>query len=291
MTANYRGRPVNEWTQERLTKWRPTLRFVLAWALLDVMLNLRYPADEPAFWYLVPAIDVVVLFAYFALFARLNFRVPKAVRVALVLWLFLVRLIRIGDGFQTRYFAERFNLWSDLQLAPELVRFAYSSLSFWLLALLLVALPVLLTGLFLVCYRALEECERYLADTRHLRGVGAIIALFFALGLVPHDPHYKQLYFGGFGASSIPRLRHEAKFLLNVSGYRTANVKAITDVQERLRTTPSNLAKLRGRNVYLILVESYGATVFERPDFARRVATVFGEFERGLDAIARIARA
>jgi hypothetical protein len=284
MTAKSGALKVSERARERLEKSRTTLWFALSWALLDVMLNLRYPADEPAFWYLAPAIDVVVLFAYFALFARLNFRVPKALRVALVLWLLLVRLIRIGDGFQTRYFAERFNLWSDLRLLPELARFAYSSLSFWLLVPLCVAVPLLLAGLFLACYRALEQCERYLADSGHVQGVAAIVAVFLALGLVPHDPHYKQLYFGGFGASSIPRLRHEAKFLLNMSGYRTANVRAIADMQERLRNTPVNLEKLHGRNVYLILVESYGATVFERPDFARRVDKVFQAFERRLGA-------
>ena len=53
--------------RERLVKLRPTLLFLLAWAFIDAMLNVRYPADEPAFWYIVPTADVVVLFAFFAL--------------------------------------------------------------------------------------------------------------------------------------------------------------------------------------------------------------------------------
>jgi hypothetical protein len=117
-----------------------------------------------------------------------------------------------------------------------------------------------------------------------VKGVGAVVALFFVLGVVPRDPHDKQLYWAGFAASSIPRLRFEAKFLLNIYGYRTANVKAIADTQATLARTPSNLEKLRGRNVYLILIESYGATVFERPDFSQKVAGVFARFERELGA-------
>lgn len=284
MAAHSDGQRLSERVRRGLEKWRATLWFVAAWALLDVMLNLRYPGDEPALWYFVPAIDVVALFAYFALFARLNFRVPTALRVALVLWLFLVRVIRIGDGVKTRYFAERFNLWSDLRLAPELARFAHASLSWWAVFGLGLLVPLALAGLFWACYRALEHAERYLVESRHLKGVGGVAALFLALSLVPHDPHYQQLYLGGFGASSVPRLRHEAKFLLNIYGYRTANVKAIADAQQLLRRTPSNLAKLRGRNVYLILIESYGATVFERPDFSRRVSEVFGAFESELGA-------
>jgi hypothetical protein len=44
---------------------------------------------------------------------------------------FVVRLVRFGDGFQQRYYAQSFNLYSDLKLAPELVRFARSTLRWW----------------------------------------------------------------------------------------------------------------------------------------------------------------
>jgi hypothetical protein len=265
-----------------LSPWRATLWFIASFALLDVMVNLRFPGDEPRFWYFIPAIDVVAVFAYFALFARLQWRVPTALRVALVLWLFLVRLIRIGDGLQTRYFGQRFNLWSDLRLLPELARFAYSSLAWWKLCGLALIIPLSLWGLGVVCYRAFAHAERYLADSRHLAGVAAVGALFLGLSLVPHDPHHRELYLGGFGASSIPRLRYEVRFLLNIYGYQSANLKAIAASQEQLSRTPSNLAKLRGRNVYLFLIESYGAAMIDRPDFSRRVAPVYRAFETEL---------
>lgn len=270
--------------RKKLEARRATLWFVASFALLDAMVNLRFPGDEPALWYLIPSVDVLVLFAYFAIFARLGWRVPRAARVALVLWLFLVRLIRIGDGVQTRYFAQRFNLWADLQLLPELVRFAYSSLPWWKLCALFVLVPLSLWALGFACYRALAHSERYLGDARHVAGVAGIAALFLALSLAPRDPHYRELYLGGFAASAVPRLQFEARFLLNLYGYQSANLKAIRDSQEQLARTPSNLQKLQGRNVYLFLIESYGVAVIERPDFSRRVESTYRAFESELDA-------
>jgi hypothetical protein len=267
-----------------LSAYRGTLGFVASAALLDVMVNLRFPGDEPALWYLIPSIDVVALFAYFALFARLEWRLPKWGRLALVGWLFFVRVIRVGDGVQTRFFAQRFNLWSDLRLLPEAVRLGYSSLPWWQLCGLVIFVPLLLWGIGFACYRALEHAEHYLAEPRRLAGVAGVAAVFLVLSLVPHDPRYRELYLGGFGSSAIPRVRYEARFLLNVYGYQSANLKAIRDSEEQLAHMPTNLKKLGGRNVYLFLIESYGAAVFDRPDFARRVAPVYRAFETELGA-------
>lgn len=256
--------------------------FLAVWAFLNAVFNARYPFDEPRFWYLIPSIDVVFLFAYLALFAQSHWRVPKAVRVLLVALFLLVRLVRLGDGVQLRYFAQRFNLYSDLALIPEGVRFSYSTMpgrKFWSLALLVGGG---LVGLAVACYRALTYVERYFERRRHVFGFVGVTAVFLGLSFVRHDPRYGDLYLGGFGASAIPRLRYELKFLLNVYGYESQNLKAIADVQERLRRTPSNLSKLGRKNVFLILVESYGATVVERPLFKDRIRPVFDAFESEL---------
>jgi hypothetical protein len=277
--------PAIERFRRGLVPFRATLGFVASVALLDAMVNLRFPGDEPSLWYLIPSIDVLVLLAYFGLFARLQWRLPTWARVALVICLFLVRLIRVGDGVQMRYFAQRFNLWSDLRLVPEAVRFSYASLPWWKSCGLFICVPLLLWTLGLACYRALEHMERYLAEPRHLLGVVGVAAVFLGLSLVPRDPRYRELYLGGFAASAIPRLRYEASFLLHVYGYESAHLKAIQDRQKQLARTPTNLRKLAGRNVYLFLIESYGAAVVERPDFELRVAPVYRAFETELSSL------
>jgi hypothetical protein len=260
----------------------PTFAFLAVWAFLNAIVNARYPDDEPALWYLIPSIDVVLLLGYFALFARQGWPVPRGARAGLVVFLFLVRFVRLGDGVQARYFAQRFNLYSDLPLIPEGIRFAHSTLPGWKFWLLLLLVFGGLGGLGVASYQALGYVERRLADRRHVFELGVVTAVFLALSLLPHDPRYRDLYLGGFGASAIPRLRYELKFLLNVYGYKTKNRNAIADVQEELRRTPSNLEKLGHRNVFLFLVESYGVTVFERPLLKERVRPVLDGLESEL---------
>lgn len=266
----------------RVERGLPTLTFLAVWAFLSAIVNVRYPDEEPAFWYLIPSSDVVMFFGYFVFFAQSGWRVPRAVRVALVVFFFVVRFIRLGDGVQTRYFSQRFNVYSDLPLIAEGVRFAHSTMAAWKFWMLLLLIGGGVYVLGVASYRALGFVERYFADRRHVWEFAGVTAVFLALSFVHHDPRYRQLYLGGFGASAFPRLRYELKFLLNVYGYKTENLKAIADVQEELSRTPSNLARLDHKNVFLFLVESYGATVFERPFLRDRVRPALNALEAEL---------
>jgi hypothetical protein len=260
----------------------PTFAFLAVWALLNATVNARYPDDEPPLWYLIPAIDVVHVLFYLALFAQWGWRVPGVVRGALVAFLLLVRLVRLGDGVQARYFAQRFNVYSDLPLVTEGVRFAHSTFPAWKFWALLLLVGGGFCLLAVASYRALGFLERRFESRRHVVEYAAVTAVFLTLSFVHHNPRYRDLYLGGFGASVFPRLRYELKFLLNVYGYKATNLKAIADVQEELRRTPSNLARLDHKNVFLFLVESYGATVFERPFLKERIRPVFDDLETQL---------
>jgi len=273
--------------RSRLASWwkaaKPALPFVLSWALLDVMLNLRYPQQEPALWYLIPSVDVLVVFFYFAVFGWNKWRVPTAVRIGLVALIFLVRLIRFGDGIQRRFYFQSFNLYGDLPLVPDLIRFSYSTLPLWKFCLVIVVALATIVALAIATYRALACAERYLSDSRRAQRVGLIAAVLFLLSsLVPRDPYYGPFYYGGFAASALPRLKHEAKFLLNVYGYTAEKTKAIAEAQERLAHEPGDLAKLHHANVYLILVESYGVATFDRPLLEERSRATYDAFESEL---------
>jgi len=271
---------------------RPTLVFVLIWLALDVVLNARYPGEEPAFWYLIPSIDVNLIFLCFLLGGQFNWQLPKVVRGALVAWLFVVRFLRFGDGLQLRYYGQPFTLYTDLVLVPELVRFAFATLSWWQFGLLAIAVVALLTGFFIGCYHALGYAERYLHGPRGGFVFGGFGAAAFVLTLLTgHSPvydalypKYAALYRGGFAASAMPRLHHELEFLLNVYWKRADQARAIASTEARLSSIPTNLAKLAGKNVHLILIESYGQTVLERPLFVDSVRATFDSFESQLGA-------
>jgi hypothetical protein len=260
-----------------------TAAFVAGFALLDAMVNIRYPAPEPAFWYLLPALDVLVIFTYLALFASSGWRVPKGARIALVVGLLFVRFLRLGDGVQEQYYSQPFHLHTDLALLPELVRFGWSSLGpiKAILAALLGMAGVVLVSF--ACYAALEHAERFFADTRQLAIVAGTAALSCGLVLALRHPiKHGHLYDLGFGASAIPRIKREAKVLLNVVSENAEHAAAIARQQQRLRATPSDLSRLGGADVYLFLVESYGQTVFERADFTRALAPLLRRYEEDL---------
>jgi hypothetical protein len=262
---------------------RPTLAFLSAWLLFDVMLNLRYPGEEPAFWYFLPSLDVIFLLSAFMLLGSTGRSVSVPARVALVAFFFLVRLFRLGDGLEEAFFSQPFHLYTDLALVPELFRFAFSTLRWWQLTLALPLVALGLWGLALGLYRGLTHVEHYLRVEEHRLLAGACAALTFVASLVVgHAPEYNRLYFGGFAASSLPRLRKEAVFSANVLSERAGFAATIAATEKQLAVTPSDLSGLGGRNVFLFVVESYGETVFRRPAFVSSTRTLYDGFETAL---------
>ncbi len=263
-----------------LSRARPTLLFLLAWAFIDAMLNVRYPVEEPALWYLVPTADVMVLFGFFALLGWGGAKVPAWGRGVLVALVLLVRLVRLGDGIQEHYFEQPFNLYTDLPMTLELMRFGLSTLGGFRFAGVLLGVLALLAGTSYAVYRALQHMERYLSEPRHVAGVAALGAVVFVAGAqVEHEPHAQKLFDHGFGTSAFKRLRYEATFTINVHGESGAYARRITAAEQAVESAPHDLASLRGRNVHLILVESYGEAVFARESFARAMTPVIERYD------------
>jgi hypothetical protein len=264
---------------------KPTVLFLASWTLLNLMMNVRYPQQEPPLWYLLPSVDILIIFFYFGVFGWNKWRVPLAVQVLLTAFIFLVRVVRIGDGIQRRYYFQTFNLYGDLPHAPDLVRFAHSTFSplkFWLVLISVVAIIV---AVVYGTYRALVYCASYLSDMRNVSRAGIATGVaFLVLSMFSHDPYYAELYYSGFAASSVPRLKHEANFLFNIYGYNAQKKEAIAAAQERLAREPADLGKLHHANVYLILVESYGVATFDQPALEEKSRAVYDAFEAEVGA-------
>src|SRR5688500_11718980 len=180
----------------------PTVLFVASLLLLDGVLNARYPSTEPRFWYLVPSLDVIVFLLLLALVGHLKVRVPKPVRIALVVWLVFVRLLRLGDGIQGKYFSEQFNLYADLPLAQELLRFVHSALPWWLFALSMLGALAALAAMSFGLYFGLSHMERYLRKRRQVYIAAAIVGVLYgASALIGHKPQYDDFFQGSLAAS------------------------------------------------------------------------------------------
>ena len=269
---------------ERLRRFvYPSLLFVLAWTWLNLVVNVRFPASEPTGWYFLPALDVTILLAAFGLLGLVGARLGWPVRLLVVLALFLVRALRIGDGVTGLYFGQDFNLYINVPLIPELIRFTHSTVApakFYagaVGALVVVALFVFAT----------DRAVKYAAAFFRVRwrvALFAVLALPFVIAshFLDQDPRYNQRSAGAFGASVLPRLSREATFLVNVYDHRAAIARTIFEMQEQLRRTPSHLERLHHANVYLFFVESYGATVMNRPFFAEKAVPVLRNVQASL---------
>lgn len=264
--------------------WRRLGVFVGAVLVLDVLFNLRFPALEVPLWYLLPALDVVMLLGAFTLVGSQGFRLSKLVLGILTAFVVLVRILRFGDGVQGRYYAQKFTLY-DFLLLPEGVRFAHSALPFWKFCVALAGFSLLVVLLPIAAYHALKIAAEYLADTRRAPLVGVLLLFAFGVGLaVPRKLRHPKLLTGGFGVSVGPRVQREAKFLLAVYTDRSARRRAVAEAGEMLARIPSNLSKLARRNVHLLLVESYGVVAVEKPDFVRTLTPTFDSFDALLKA-------
>jgi hypothetical protein len=264
---------------------RSTAVFLAIWLLFDAMLNLRYPGDEPALWYLLPSVDVVVLFAYLALFGALKRDVPVEVRVVIVAWMLLVRLLRLGDGLQQAYYGQPFHIASDLPLVPELLRFAYSTLPWWQLTPAVLLGLLGLVGICYALYRGVAYAERYLREAKQALLVAclALLACLTTL-LVGRPDEYRGLFWTGFAAGSAARVRQELKFSFNILSDRARFASQIEATEARLASMPHDLKRLGGENVLLFVVESYGETVFRLPKYVEATRSFYDQLEAELGA-------
>lgn len=279
--------------------WRPSLRLVGAWMLLDVLFNLRFPGPEPVLWYLLPSLDATALVGTVAVFAGRGRRVPRGLVVAAALLVVAVRLFRVGDGVNRRYFNRPLTLGLDLPLAMDLVRLLGDTMSHPLLLIALLVSLGALAGIGALAAWALRAAELALV-ARDVRAVFAGLVATAALASLvtfvrgPDAPGdagavrggavsgtyvaqaaQEQRRMGAFGASALPRLLREADFAAHLGRYRDAQAARIETVGHVLAATPHDLAALGGAPVFVFLIESYGAVTLDRPDHARRLGPVW----------------
>jgi hypothetical protein len=263
----------------------PTLKFLLVWTALDVIFNQRAPGREPAGWYFLPSLDVVGLFALLALFAWWRRRpLPARAHTVLAALIVAIRLLRICDGVVEHYFWRTLNLYVDLPLAPEGFRLLRATVR----PALLIGIGALglaaLIGLGFFARWAFRYAESYLSAPAHAAVFAGVVALCAALTPLWPPSRDKALHVGLFGASVVPRLGREAIFLARAPAYRRDKIEAMHAAADRIARTPGGMSRLGGADVLLVFLESYGATVLDRPEYARRVLPVYDRAQRALDA-------
>jgi len=283
------------WQARLHDKWlaaRGPLGFVLSFGFLNAVMNDRYPARQPALWYLLPSLDVVAVFVMFVVCGAFQKHVPRFVHAVLIGWFLLSRVLRVADGIEMGAYYRNFNTVVDFPLLPEFIRLFYSTVPHPRFAFACLGLLAVLGLLGYVTHRALRVAEEALTAPSYVRAFSVVVAVFaLASPFEWQPPREKSSPFavederrlsGAFGSSIFARVATELDFAANIYGYKADKVAGIARVQKQLAQMPPNLNKLGGQNVYLFVIESYGQSVVDRPLLSAEVLPEYQRFERDL---------
>ena len=283
---------------QRLNSRSATLLFVAAYIVMGVCLNFRYPDRAASQWFaLLPSPDVTALVALFALLAKFSKHIGTKTTTALLLFFFLSRTLRFADGVSSKFY-NHFNLYLDLPLVPEFIRLLGNTVGWQWVVVTIPLLLLLAVFSWLLVRWCLRFSVHYVQTAKHRRFVlFAITALVLLSLVVPSEKlpepkifartrlsvpeHYR---WGAFNTSVLSRWGQEADFLLHAYGYRTQQASEIARVKQAMESAPSSLDRLKGNNVLLIFVESYGSTVTHRPHQLAQIKPLWNEMEQTLEA-------
>jgi hypothetical protein len=255
-------------------KLSPLFSLVAAALCLNAMLKLDYPSDQ---WLtarlLLPSPDLWLLLVVLAATASWSRLTPWTWVGAWVLFVGL-RLFRFADVAVPIYLNRPFNLYIDLGYLYglyDLLKTSSRDGDFQVLAVMITAaaLGVLASSwfLFLAVAKALARPllrQRFLALSAFLVGALLILGGGVTVAMV--------------GEPVLSRLGQELCFIMQVKERQRALAVVFDQTaRSRKRTTPP-LTRLEGADLLLFLVESYGRTVYTRPEYRPAMAQVMARF-------------
>lgn len=270
--------------RKALDHFKPMLSVLLAWLFLNILINLNYPAGQTDLLSLLRiSPEVLMLLGLLCVISYIGMPFQPAFYIVLTALFVFFRLFRIGDVLMPMYFNRPFNLYLDSQYVPDLIHLLYYTVSTKAF-IGYTGLAVALFGAIVWgVWRAFKTIHRYAAvrsQRRILLGLTAVLAGLF-LFLHPGGGDGRP---GIFAQGFFHRVVEEVDFILHVHGFRTLNLEAINASMAMADRTQASLDKLRGANVYLFFVESYGHTVFADSLQFSMIAPLFESFEQSLEA-------
>ena len=264
-------------------KIKPTLAFVLAWTFLNVLMNIRYPAQQMhmlTLFKLSPEVLGIMMIPLAATWIGLPFH--PALYLPLTALVIFLRLFRIGDILVPMYFFRPFNLFLDAQFVPDLIHLLYTTFSLKTFTFAVILALILLAGLSWGVWLSLKTIHNFLAFHRNRRVIMVLIAA--GLMVLPYLPTGKARIPDGFLAKGFfLRVVEEFNFILHVKAHRARQQAVIESATEVGGNIPSSLDKLQGADVFIVFVESYGHTIFADKRHFQKIEPVLDDIEKDLE--------
>ncbi len=244
---------------------RALAQFVLAWGFLNLFINLDFPAAPMLSLKLLrPSLEVWGLLGVLCALAWGGMAVRARVCLPLMVLLIFGRLFRLGDVIMPVYFNRPFNLYMDIGYLPGLAHLLANSFSLMRLACYAALTAVLVAALLWALWRSLQTAGDFFRHPAARRGYGGLsVVLALALGAY-QSGHYPARLPPPVTAFT-PRLAAEMAFMANIREIRRRGLSTVQMAAARIPAYEAPLVGLQGCNVYLLLIESYGQTLFKKP--------------------------
>jgi len=243
------------------SRWRHGCALVAALLLLDVSLTFHNVWPTPAIsWRGEISAEFGVYILISIWMSRSRVFSAAALRWITAVWIFFV-LGRYADVTATALFGRDINLYWDLRFIPDVVSLLAKAAHIWRTIGVAAAVIVVLAILYYVFRWAIGR----VAAAAHDRRERVVLAVAAALVLVP----------------GIPIARPVTLTYARQIGVAARAISGRTIVPASPAMT-SNLARVKGADVYLMFLESYGAVTFDRPEFVRSLAAPRAAFDKAI---------
>ena len=254
----------------------PALSFLAAFALLSVLLHFKYPADHLFSRALLqPSIDVWLLLLLLTLTATRGKRLLLTCTTVLVWLVFLLlRLINIGDVVAPMYLNRPFNLYLDAAYIFSLFDLLQTSADSQGIVLMVLRGSAIVLAFIALSWLAWQGAARALAADKRVRRfflAGSVLLLTMALLQTSYPPT----------PPTILRLGQEIRSTHRQYQLQQGVVGKMEETARQRGDSVVTLTGLQGADVLLFMVESYGRTVYTRPQYRQAMqATMTGLAER-----------
>jgi len=251
--------------------WRRWATLAAALLLLDASLTFQNVWPTPAVKWSGELSIELAAFAIALAAASRRFAPPSraALRWLCAGW-FVLLVGRYAEVTAPALYGRDINLYWDLRYVPDVAALLARAAPPWLVILAAAATALILILVYRVLGWALGRLGGAVADPRERRvvaGLAAAAALLFIgqrVGAgVPDTP--------AFAVPVTETYARQARLVAKALGGSTT-----------LAPSPpmsSDLARVKGADVFLWFVESYGAVSYDRPEFAARLAPVRADLE------------
>jgi phosphatidylglycerophosphate synthase len=204
---------------------------------------------------------------------------PGAAGWLSAVWLLLV-LGRYADVTAPALYGRDINLYWDLRFVPDVAAMVIRAAPTWLMLLACAAAGLVLLAIFGLLRAAVTRLGDATERPGERRAVVALaIAMVALFAVEPTPPAQDDRHVLTFAAPVTAVYARQARLVF----------QAVTGSREVAASPPmeSNLALVKGADVLLIFIESYGAVSWDRPAFAASLADSRRQFDAAIRATGR----